>query len=63
MTITPEVKPELSENKTANELTKKPRKLLSLSYKYSDSDEEETREERKVRIVSSFYDFELNIYF
>ena len=29
----------------------KPRKLISLSYNYSDSDDEETREERKARIV------------
>ena len=31
---------------------KKPRKLLSLQYNYSDSDDDETREERKARIVS-----------
>ena len=30
----------------------KPRRLISLQYNYSDSDEEETREERKARIVS-----------
>ncbi|XP_059179216.1 protein split ends-like isoform X2 [Physella acuta] len=29
----------------------KPRKLISLSYKYSDSEEDETREERKARIA------------
>ncbi|KAH9524831.1 hypothetical protein Btru_027984, partial [Bulinus truncatus] len=29
----------------------KPRKLVALSYKYSDSDDEETREERKARIA------------
>lgn len=31
---------------------KKPRKLLSLKYNYSDSDDDETREERKARVVS-----------
>ena len=30
----------------------KPRRLISLQYNYSDSEEEETREERKARIVS-----------
>ena len=30
----------------------KPRKLLSLQYNYSDSEDEETREDRKARIVS-----------
>ena len=35
------------------EVSGKPRKLLSLQYNYSDSDDEETREERKARIVST----------
>lgn len=34
------------------ESPKKPRRLLALSYNYSDSENEETREERKARIVS-----------
>ncbi|XP_053391887.1 biorientation of chromosomes in cell division protein 1-like 1 [Mercenaria mercenaria] len=33
------------------EVAGKPRKLLSLQYNYSDSDDEETREERKARIA------------
>ena len=32
---------------------RKPRKLLALSYNYSDSDNEESREERRMRCVSS----------
>ncbi len=31
---------------------KRPRRLLALQYNYSDSEDEETREERKARIVS-----------
>lgn len=34
------------------EVPPKPRKLLSLQYNYSDSEDEETREDRKARIVS-----------
>ena len=35
------------------EVTKpRPRKLIALQYNYSDSEDEETREERKARIVS-----------
>ncbi len=34
------------------EKEKKPRRLLSLQYNISDSEDEETREERKARIVS-----------
>ena len=30
----------------------KPRRLISLQYNYSDSEEEESREERKARVVS-----------
>ena len=30
----------------------KPRRLISLQYNYSDSEEDESREERKARIVS-----------
>uniref|UniRef100_A0A2C9JDF1 BOD1/SHG1 domain-containing protein n=1 Tax=Biomphalaria glabrata TaxID=6526 RepID=A0A2C9JDF1_BIOGL len=36
--------------KGSNEMAR-PRKLVSLSYRYSDSEEEETREERKARIA------------
>lgn len=32
----------------------KPRKLVALSYNYSDSEDEETREERKARLVSMY---------
>ena len=32
----------------------KPRRLIALSYNYSDSDNEETREERKARIVRTY---------
>ncbi len=35
------------------EKEKKPRRLLSLQYNISDSEDEETREERKARIVSA----------
>ena len=31
----------------------KPRRLISLQYNYSDSEDDETREERKARIVST----------
>ncbi|GFO50242.1 biorientation of chromosomes in cell division protein 1-like protein [Plakobranchus ocellatus] len=47
----PKVKAESILEKSSVEQTKKPRKLVSLSYRYSDSDEEETREERKMRIA------------
>ena len=32
---------------------RKPRRLVALQYNYSDSEDEETREERKARIVSA----------
>ncbi len=35
------------------EAEKKPRRLLALQYNYSDSEDEETRDERKARIVSA----------
>ena len=38
----------------------KPRKLISLQYNTSDSENEETREERKARIVSFLFVFLLN---
>ena len=38
----------------------KPRKLLSLQYNYSDSEDEETREDRKARIVSFQFSRHLN---
>ena len=41
-----------AEGATVEVPRQKPRRLISLQYNYSDSDEEETREERKARIVS-----------
>jgi hypothetical protein len=42
----------MDEGALKKEVAEKPRKLLSLQYNYSDSEDEETREERKARIVS-----------
>ena len=35
----------------------KPRKLVALTYNYSDSEDDETREERKARMVRLFFQF------
>lgn len=35
----------------------KPRKLIALQYNYSDSEDDETREERKARVVSFQYTY------
>lgn len=40
-----------SPEKSVEKIKQKPRKLIALQYNYSDSEEEETREERKARIV------------
>ena len=42
-----------SKQPITEEVVKKPRKLIALQYNYSDSEDDETREERKARIVSN----------
>ena len=42
-----------------NKSPSKPQKLISLQYNYSDSEDEETREERKARIVSKLILFSI----
>ena len=55
MQVPPEVKEEPKQERKAKlkHAPQKPRKLLSLQYNYSDSEDEETREDRKARFVST----------
>ena len=45
----------VQEESDKREAATKPRKLLSLQYNYSDTEDEESREDRKARIVSYLY--------
>lgn len=49
--LTPVGSPEKQVNESVV-TEKKPRRLIALQYNYSDSEDEESREERKARIVS-----------
>jgi len=51
VTGTPVTDVKSAASSSGGSLQRKPKKLVALQYNYGDSDTEETREERKIRLV------------